>query len=168
MAKIKIIGSAKKVKTRSVCSAAEFFCDYLLKRLSRNVYVEIKLKKNLYKNTKCFGFATWLDEESRNHREFEIELDAGLGPVFLFRTLAHELVHVRQYARKQLIDVQYGNYQKWNGVMFNEHMVDYKKLPWEIEASNLEKELYNLWKEHLERQGEKGEKVGYRKTTQIR
>jgi hypothetical protein len=165
MATIKIIGSAKKVHTRSIRSAANFFCDHLLKRLSKNVYVEIKLKKNLYKNTKCFGFATWTDDGARNHRRFEIEIDAGLGPVFLFRTLAHELVHVKQYARKELIDMEYGSYQKWQGTMFNEHMVDYKKLPWEIEAAQLEKELYELWKQHLERQGEKGEKVGYRKTT---
>jgi hypothetical protein len=61
--------------------------------------------------------------------------------------------------------MEYGSYQKWQGTMFNEHMVDYKKLPWEIEAAQLEKELYELWKQHLERQGEKGEKVGYRKTT---
>ena len=151
MAQIIIRGKPKKIKKDSIRKAAIFFCDHLMKRLSKNIIVVIKLKDNLYKNTKCFGYATWTDDHRRKHREYDIEIESNLGPVFMIRTLAHELVHVKQYARGELVDMEYGTYQKWNGVMFNEHMVDYKELPWEKEAIEKEKELYQLWKEHLER-----------------
>jgi hypothetical protein len=94
--------------------------------------------------------ATWtdIDAKNHNHREFEVEIEADLGPVYLLRTLAHELVHVKQYARKELVDMCSGNYQMWNKVMYNENLVGYKNLPWEKEAIEREKELYKLWAEH--------------------
>lgn len=132
--------------------SAVFFCDHLLKRLSKNVTVVIKLKNNLYKKTRCFGLATWTDDDAKRnkHREFEIELEANMGPVFMIRTIAHELVHVKQYARGELVDPCYGNYQMWQGQMFNEHFFSWKELPWEKEAIHLEKELYNMWKQKME------------------
>ena len=166
MAQIKIYGTPKKMEKRDIKKAASFFCDHLMKRLSKNITIVIKFKRDMFKETRCFGFATWTDEDvkNNNHRKFEIEIEANLGPVFLIRTLAHELVHVKQYARKELIECS-GNYQKWNKTLYNENIVGYKNLPWEQEAISREKELYELWKQHLERQGEKGEKVGCRKTT---
>ena len=153
MAQIKIYGSSKKMEKREIKEAASFFCDHLLQRLSKNVLVKIKLRKNFYRNTKCFGMATWTDVDARNHnhREFEVDIEADLGHVYLLRTLAHELVHVKQYARKELMDTTSGNYQKWNQVLYNENIVGYKNLPWEKEACLLEKELYNLWKDHKSR-----------------
>jgi hypothetical protein len=59
-------------------------------------------------------------------------------------------VHVKQYVKGQLIEMN-GPYQKWNGVMFSENRVSYKELPWEKEALRLEKELYELWKQHRDR-----------------
>jgi len=148
MAQIKIHGTPKKVDKKEIKEAASFFCDYLMKRLSKNVLVVIKLKKDLYKQSKCFGFAMYTDDDAKNHnhREFEIEVDSGLGRVFLLRTIAHELTHVKQYARKELVDGDC-NYQKWNKVLYNEKVVGYKNLPWEAEARLLEKQLYEMWKE---------------------
>lgn len=154
MAQIILHGTPKKLTRQEIIQSASFFCDHLLKkRLSNNVKVVIKLKNNLYKRTKCFGFTLYTDDYARSdrHREFDIELESNLGPVFMLRTLAHEIVHVRQYARGQLVDPAYGNYQKWQGVMFNEHLVEYKDLPWEKEAIQLEKELYELWVQHCDR-----------------
>lgn len=151
MAQIKIYGSAKKMEKREIKEASLFFCDNLLgKRLSKHVLVKVRLRKNFYKNTKCFGMATWtdIDAKNHNHREFEVEIESDLGPVYLLRTLAHELVHVKQYARKELIDMCSGNYQMWNKVMYNENIVGYKNLPWEKEAIEREKELYVLWRQH--------------------
>lgn len=154
MAKIIIHGTPKKITRQQLREAAVFFSDILLKRLSKNVTVVFKLKNNLYKRTKCFGFATWTDEDARSdrHREFEIELESNMGPVFMYRTIAHELVHVKQYARAELVHpAHYGNYQKWKGFMVNEHLVGYKNLPWEIEAKKLELELYKMWKDRREK-----------------
>jgi hypothetical protein len=151
MAHIVIHGTPKKISSYKIREAACFFSDHLLKRLSKNVKIVIKLKNNLYRKTKCFGYAIYTDEDVRpdRHREFEIEMESDMGPVFMIRTLAHELVHVKQYARGELNDSCYGNYQKWQGVMYNEQLISYKDLPWEKEALQLERELYHLWKQHV-------------------
>ena len=148
MALIKIYGDPKKIDKKEVKEAASFFCDHLMNRLSKNISVVIKLKRNLYKKSKCFGFAMYTDDDAKNHnhREFEIEVDSGLGRIFLLRTLAHELVHVKQYARKELIDANC-SYQKWNKILYNEKIVGYSNLPWEEEARLLEKQLYQIWNE---------------------
>ncbi len=154
MAKIVLHGHPKKITRQELIQSGHFFSDHLLKRLSKNVTVVIKLKNNLYKSTKCFGTCTYTDDdfrfESKKYREFEIEMDSDFGRPFMIRTLAHEMVHVKQYARGQLIEMS-GPYQKWNGVMFSDAKVPYKKLPWEVEALRLEKELYELWKQHRDR-----------------
>ena len=150
MAQIRLYGTAKKMEKREIKEAALFFSDHLMGRLSKNILVKVRLRKNFYKKTKCFGMATWtdIDVKNHNHREFEVEIEADLGPIYMLRTLAHELVHVKQYARKELVDMCSGNYQMWNRVMYNENLVGYKNLPWEKEASGREKELYRLWREH--------------------
>ena len=50
-------------------------------------------------------------------------------------TLAHELVHVKQFARGELTE----NLQYWKGKDHSE--TDYWKQPWEIEARRLQKKL---------------------------
>ena len=62
MAQIKIYGTAKKMKKREIKEAASFFCDHLMERLSKTVLVKIRLKKNFFKNTKCFGMFHWIDQ----------------------------------------------------------------------------------------------------------
>lgn len=146
MAEIRIYGRPKKVEKSEILKAAQFFADNQLKTLSKTVYIRIRLTQKLYKNSGHFGFAMWIDDDARNHREFDIELDAGLGPVFLLRTLAHEIVHVRQYARKELIDMCNGKYQKWKGSLISEDDIGYHDLPWEQEAAKIEKELFEQWK----------------------
>jgi len=50
-------------------------------------------------------------------------------------TLAHELVHVKQFARGELTH----NLQYWKGKDCSD--TDYWKQPWEIEARRLQKKL---------------------------
>lgn len=150
MAKIIIHGTPKKISRQQIRESAVFFSDHLLKRLSKNVEVVIKLRSGLYKRSRCWGFATYTDDDKRNHREFEIELECNMGPVWMLRTLAHELVHVKQYARNELVDPARGNYKKWNGKVHSDILIKYKELPWEQEALRLERELYKMWKERPE------------------
>lgn len=152
MAKIVLHGWPKKITKQELIQSGHFFADHLLKRLSNNISVVIRLQNSFYAGTSCFGTCDYTDDDARpdRHREFEIEMDSDFGRPFMLRTLAHEMVHVKQYARGQLIEMS-GPYQKWNGVMFSESKVPYKKLPWEAEALRLEKELYELWKQHRDR-----------------
>jgi hypothetical protein len=73
------------------------------------------------------------------NREIESEKD-------IITTIAHEMVHVWQYATGKFRDYavpahRYGNF------VYDANM-NYWDMPWEIEARKLEKQLYRYWCKH--------------------
>jgi hypothetical protein len=58
-------------------------------------------------------------------------------------TLAHELTHVHQYVRGDLVEDDHGR-MFWKGKYINTSEVPYRELPWEIEAYKLEKHYENI------------------------
>ena len=67
---------------------------HLMPRL-RNIEIDIKLVKNLYKKTGAEGFC--LQDEPRR---YELEIDTALGFRDFITTICHEMVHVKQDYRK--------------------------------------------------------------------
>lgn len=61
-------------------------------------------------------------------------------PTYWIETLAHEMVHVWQYATKKLVDGG-GAISYWQGVAIDEAKTPYAELPWEIEAYQKQIEL---------------------------
>ena len=81
-----------------------------------------------------------------NNRTFEIELHNKVSIKELVTNLCHEMVHQKQYARKEMNDgdVQSGS-AVWKGRKVNPN-TDYYNLPWEKEAYRMEKCLSNsVW-----------------------
>lgn len=75
--------------------------------------------------------------------ELAMALDSRLKIDVLFQTLAHEMVHVKQYARGQL-----KQYKKRNGTtaytwLGRKYDTEYYDCPWEIEAYSKERVLAN-------------------------
>lgn len=82
-----------------------------------------------------------------DNRTFEIEIQSGIDYADFVTAIFHEMVHVKQHVRKELVDN--GFIKKWKGeewiCMFT--TVDqYMKLPWETEAYKVQEELYEKWK----------------------
>jgi hypothetical protein len=61
----------------------------------------------------------------------------------MLETLAHEMVHVKQFARRELHPAN----DEWYGKTYNPKKVDYWDLPWEIEAHGRETGLFIRWAE---------------------
>ena len=66
----------------------------------------------------------------------------------MLETVAHEMVHVKQYARREMNDWSYmeDKYYKWKNQMVPAN-TDYWDLPWEIEANGREIGLFIRWAE---------------------
>jgi hypothetical protein len=78
-------------------------------------------------------------------REFELEIDSRLTLRTMLETVAHEMVHVKQYARREMNDYAFKEvHYKWKGKLVPDS-TDYWDLPWEIEANGREVGLFIRW-----------------------
>jgi hypothetical protein len=130
-----------------VKQGAEFYGEVLLgKRMVKNIYLDIKLTKNLKKKEGAYGYCHIVDDSLARPREFMIELDASMRYKFdqILTWLAHEMVHLKQFVRGELCDYESGRVQ-WKSRTFGR--VHYDDQPWEKEAYRLEDELYEMFEE---------------------
>lgn len=147
--RVNVTGAAPKVLKEDLKQSALFYADILMhKNLSRNIDLVINVKKTAKYLGDC---AT--DEHGRNPRSFIItlDLDGELDPIL--QTLAHEMVHLKQYAKNEItndyIATKGGGPEDylWKGkvVNFSKYEDKYFDSPWEIEAYGREISLYRRW-----------------------
>lgn len=79
-------------------------------------------------------------------REFELEIHKKLPMRKLLQTVAHEMVHVKQYARGELYEGSRIAKHRWQGKWVSNN-IDYWDTPWEIEAHGREHGLFIQWAE---------------------
>lgn len=123
------------------------------KRLVRNINVDLSFA-TMDEN----GFCATYDAE-RNPREFEVIINRDLDLDGQISAIAHEMVHVKQMARNELVmgtvrasmskkGISMVSVGKWMGKEYEITDETYWELPWEIEAYGREVGLrYNYLKE---------------------
>ncbi len=153
---VEVIGHRSKVMKDLLARAVEFYCSKLMtKRMCQSLEVYVILKKKLEND--FAGYCSYLDHH-KGVRQFEIELCKNQSVRETLSSLAHEVVHLKQFALGELKDTMHpGNISVWQGQKINEDKVDYWDLPFEIEAYGRERGLYtrfaiqeNLSKELLD------------------
>jgi hypothetical protein len=112
-----------------------FFAERLFGRaMMRNLGIRIRKVKDF----EVFGLVAVEDYNAAGKpRDFLIELKRGLEEKDFLETIAHELVHVRQYVRGELNEEM----SYWRGAPVNAREIPYAEHPWEIEAEKIGKEL---------------------------
>jgi len=113
--------------------AASFFSKELISntRIRNNCYTTIRFSAKLEE----YGFASVEEFNTKNEpREFLIEIHPGIGVRNIMSTLAHEMVHVKQYINGELDDAM----TTWKGKKVNSDKIDYWIQPWEVEAHGIE------------------------------
>jgi len=122
-------------KTRKlVKTAAWWYAEKLMgKRLLRSLEITINLKKNLLDKDGHEGTAIWEDDNIRP-KEFTISLDSNCTIRNILITLAHEMVHVKQWAKGEMYEYAEQDMVRFNKTKFNMANIDYWDYPWEIEA----------------------------------
>jgi len=96
-----------------------------------DVNINVQLKKQL--DNQLNG---WCQHNSNNN--YDISIDNTLSTNTLIKTLCHEMVHVKQGVKNELVSVNNNKYCRlWLGAEYTD------EFPWEVEAYRLEKILYN-------------------------
>ena len=131
---LNIKGSNKTTRTL-VNRAAWWYAEKLMgKRLMNALEININLDRTLAKKYNMEGSAIW-EDEGRRPREFTIELDATMSIRNILITLAHEMVHVKQWAKDEMYEYyNTPNMVRFKGEKMYQNEVDYWDYPWEIEA----------------------------------
>lgn len=151
---IQTIGRPAHVPIPLVKKATVFYGKYLIGngKLYKNLELTIHFEK--FSKDNCdYGYCDWIDD---NHcsREFAITLDRSLNKKETLLALAHEMVHLKQYAKGELKDIfRPVRMVKWHGDKYLNEKMDYWEQPWEIEAYGREKGLYFKFLSYL-RDGE--------------
>ena len=130
---VNVTGSNKATR-KLVTAATWFYAEKLMgKRLINNLKLNIKLKRGMFKKDNTEGTAIWEDENTRP-KEFTIVLDSTCTIRNILITLAHEMVHVKQWAKGEMYEYAEQDMVRFNKTKFNLADINYWDYPWEIEA----------------------------------
>ena len=129
-----INGSTKKV-CKDIELASWYYAEKLMgKRLMAGLEININLKKDLLTEEGHEGTAIW-DDDGYRPKEFTINLDTTVNFRNLLINLAHEMVHVKQWAKDEMYE--YMNTMgmvRFKGERIHLEETDYWDDPWENEA----------------------------------
>jgi len=135
----------QKIKRKELVYAANWFGEMLMgKRLCNNLYIEITFMDLGTEIGSCAD----LDGEYRP-REFEVFLTNDMNRKEILLTLAHEMVHVKQFARRELANFDTRDMPLYQGKKVYITDIHYYDWPWEIEAYGRSIGLIERYKDHI-------------------
>ena len=143
MIKFKSIGKFTKKEQTQIKSLCQFVFDkFFSKRLQNVLEVNINFSDSLFKEERVYGDCIWEDQHYKP-REFTVRIDSSQKFKMVLNTIAHELVHVKQWAKGEMFELQrQRKVYRFNKQEYDIKKIDYWDLPWEIEAYGREKGLY--------------------------
>lgn len=126
--------------SKSRMAALAFFADELLTtQVQRHIILTVSMKRKM----SCLGLTSVEDYNlSGKPREFVIDINSKQTEEEIIRTLAHEMVHVKQYVYGELNEEG----TKWCGESLARDL-EYHEQPWEIEAHDVGDILFNDYME---------------------
>lgn len=123
--------------TKQQTQALNFFADRLFSRqMQKHLEIEFVFRKTM---PDYYG-VTYINDfnEGNKLRNFVIEIDSGLNRKEKIITMAHELVHVKQFAYGHMDECM----SRWRGKKIDLNSVPYVEQPWEIEATETSEKLF--------------------------
>ncbi len=144
-----------KLTADMVTEAVRFYASTLMNRqLVKNLTVKVS-----FKDEDVDGFCN-TDDDLAKPREFALQINPKRSVKAILTALAHEMVHVKQYATGESRQYERTPYvTKFRGVMVNTETTDYWDLPWEIDAYGRELGLYVRFMEHWKNVKTKADKT---------
>jgi len=147
---IQTVGKPNHISLKMAKEATRFYAEYLMPKIYDKVFVTLEFKK-FQRGNNDYAYCDAIDDGEQRKRDFVITLDARLNKKETLLALAHEMVHVKQYAKGELKDLfRPTRMVRWQGERFDPEDMDYWELPYEIEAYGREKGLYVKFMTHLD------------------
>jgi len=134
-----------KTQRKHVESMAIFAAYKLMGKLADRIELDIELSPRLYKEDHNIGDVIY---EDSNHkpRQFTMRVDNTVKMRRILETVAHEMVHAKQFAKGELVELVKSQATRWHGKSIKK-IPEYWERPWEIEAHGRETGLFLKWVE---------------------
>lgn len=144
---INITGGKQRQK-ELVQSMVEFVQQKLMPRM-HNLEINVRIKD--FGKDNSYGYCLPTDDaNTARPREFDVDININQKQRRLLETVAHEMVHVKQFARGELYESVAQGRHRWQGEWLSNRsksVMDYYDQPWEIEAHGRECGLFVRWAE---------------------
>jgi hypothetical protein len=140
MAQLRVY-KCSKLQKRAIYEVTDFVLNRLCPRLNDKMTIVYKGSDDLLVKHSIEADVDSCDYGDRYPRDFIIRIDTSLSLKSFVETIMHELVHVKQFARGELKQIN-GRFNKWNKEKYDLNKIDYWELPWEIEAYGRTPGLY--------------------------
>ena len=143
--KVSVRGQNNVLSKSEIRYLVSFFGNILLgKRLWNNIYVEVY--NDQYQSHEM-GFCNPIDFDERSPRDFEICINRTMSKIEQITTIAHEMVHVKQFALNEFKVFDNHEY-KWRGKKVRHPRKRHRDLPWEKEAIASEPWLIHFYEQY--------------------
>lgn len=129
--KVSVSGKNEVLSKKHIRFIVKLFGEIILSpQMNKHIILKVC---NVNLNSTTWGYCGPSDPEEKKPRTFEILLNPKLSKTNQIRTLAHEMMHLKQMSCGEMKIYDNGNY-KWNGEILKEEDVNYYDAPWEKEA----------------------------------
>lgn len=118
------IHGGSKSQRRLAESAISWYIKHFLPKV-KNLDIDVEITK-LKRDTN--GLCSETDD-----RQYDIELNSKLKVFEFVTTIMHEMIHVKQYVRREISDTETGKI-RWKSRTYNQNNISYWEHPWEKEA----------------------------------
>lgn len=151
---VKVLGRCSRVSKKLIRQAVQYYAELIMSsRLRQNLVIQVEFK-HLWILEHCIGGAYPALECDPRPRDFILEVNSEMSKRRILMTIAHEMVHIKQYATGQLKYYVKANKIRWEDMLFdNEHEVksdkNYWFSPWELLANGYEPGMYVLFGQHI-------------------
>lgn len=139
--KVSILNSTGSEQRKLIRESLDYFGHKLMSpQLLNNISLRIKFCDGLVAKEKIRGDVVWNYRNGKTPkalRSFTIRIDSSLGQKKMLSTLAHEMVHVKQYAKGEMRDISH-RLVRFGKKSYMDNEYCYWEQPWEIEARGRE------------------------------
>jgi hypothetical protein len=144
--RIRIRGTSQSIDNRTVCKALRYFAKTLK---MTPALVETLSITVTFGHTRGFKAEVGWKDRAERPKKFDIKIRDSMGLEATLSALAHEFVHVKQFATGQLRDyITDPEFCRWENEAYHvsgEEDETYWFAPWEVEAYGKERGLYKLF-----------------------
>lgn len=146
---LSIVGCGRENRKGIQCAIEWMLTALLGKRLTANIELRVQFLSELEGSV---GDCEWIDNNIAP-RKFLIRISQSQSKRQQLITLAHELVHLKQFATNQLFDYAINSdLSRWQRRKIDSTKYAYRDLPWEQDAYTAQQFLFHAYRTWAKRQ----------------